>query len=228
MTQLSLDGPTVHTAYYGKNTEQMPKLLAEGKEPMSMAHLMEQRLKVRQTGIDQEQHDAWWANYFNNADLWLRHPDKGGKIVPYNAQVLQFLQQYLKPETKLVDYALPLPDGFFEAVEGGLELKTAEIELLHSKGYTPREAKKSKVWNILAQSQKRLDSYVDAVAQETGRERDLMNIYFGQASRVPTGRLWYVGSRNYGSLTNGYDNLADGYGRLVGVAPEAHVGRAKK
>lgn len=85
MTQLQLDGPTVHTSYYGKNIEQMPKLLAKGKEPMSVAHLMEQRIKVRQKGTNPEQHDAWWNNYFDCADLWLRHPEKGGKIVPYSA-----------------------------------------------------------------------------------------------------------------------------------------------
>ncbi len=225
MTQLQLDGPTVHTTYFGKNIEQMPKLLAEGKEPMSVAHLMEKRLNARQKGINQEQHDAWWDNYFDTADLWLRHPDKGGKVVPYSAQVLDFLQQHLNPETKLVDYAIPLPDGLFEAVDG-LELKTSEIEKIHSRGYTPREAKKSDVWKVLAQSQKRLDNYVDAVVAETSKKQDLMNLYFGNASMVPTGRLWCVGS--WYSDSNAYGSLALGDGRLVGVAPEAHVARARK
>ncbi|MDP3734537.1 MAG: hypothetical protein Q8R37_04875, partial [Nanoarchaeota archaeon] len=196
MTQLQLDGPTVHTTYYGKNVEQMPKLLAEGKEPMSVAHLMEQRLAARHQGVSPAQHDAWWDNYFDNADLWLRHPDKGGKVVPYSAQVLNFLQKNLNPETKLVNYAVPLPDGLYEAMEG-LELKTADIQRLHSRGYTLKEAKKSEVWRELARTQKRLDNYVGAVVAETGRERDLMNIYFSDASNVPTGRLWYVSSRYY-------------------------------
>ncbi|MBI2145962.1 hypothetical protein HYU22_01320 [Candidatus Woesearchaeota archaeon] len=227
MTQLQLDGPTVHTTYYGKNVEQMPKLLAEGKEPMSVAHLMEQRLAVRDQGVSPVQHDAWWGNYFDNADLWLRHPDKGGKVVPYSAAVLTFLQEHLKPETKLVDYGVPLPDGLYEAMDG-LELKTADIGRLHSRGYTPTEAKKSVVWRELARTQKRLDNYVDAVVVETGRERDLMNTYFGEASKVPTGRLWFVSGRNNDSLAGGNYNLTLDYGRLVGVAPEAHVARAKK
>lgn len=245
MTQLSLDGPTVHTTYYGRNVDQMPKLLAGGKEPMSVAHLMEQRVAVRQERVPQAQHDAWWCNYFDNADLWLRHPDKGGKVIPYSAQVLQFLREHIKPKiglvdyallfhiqpydvlkglkTKLVNYAVPLPEGLYEAMEG-LELKPADIEKLHTKGYTPREAKQSDVWKELSgRSQQRLDKYVDAVVAETGRERGLMNLYFGKASKVPTGRLWYVGDRYIVSYAKGINGLADGYGRLVGVAPEAHV-----
>ena len=201
----------------------MPKLLASGQEPMSVAHLMEQRLAVREKGIGQAQRDEWWNNYFDNADLCLRHPDKGVKVVPYNAQVLDFLRENLKPETKLVDYALPLSDGLYERMEG-LELKPADIERLHSRGYTPREAKKSEVWRALAQGQKRLDNYVDAVVKETGRSQDLMNLYFNSASVVPTGRLWYVYSRSNDSNAYGIIILSIGYGRLVGVAPEAHVG----
>ncbi len=230
---LSLDGPGIHDEYFGRNTEQMPKLLADGREPMSVAHLMEQRLNVRREGISQAQHDSWWGNYFDNADLWLRHPDKGGKVVAYNAQVLEFLRQHLKPETELVDYALPLPDGFFEAMEG-LELKTADIERLHTQGYTPQEAKQSDIWREFAREQKRLDNYIDAVVAETGRERNLMNTYFGSASKVPTGRLWYVYYRYNVSIAAGDLGLTSDYGRLVGVAPEAHVSsvlreaRAKK
>jgi len=79
-----------------------------------------------------------------------------------------------------------------------------------------------------------LNRYVDAIVAETGRERNLMNIYFSPVSKVPTGRLWCVDGRNYDSNAYGSGNLSDDYGRLVGVAPEAHVGsvvreaRAKK
>ena len=233
MTQLALDGPTVHTTYYGRNTEQMPKLFAEGKEPMNIAHLMEQRIAVRAKGIPQAQHYAWWSNYFDTADLSLRHPDKGVKIIPYSAQVLDFLREYVKPGTKLVDGAVRLPDGLFEAMDG-LALTPRQIEQLHERGYTPKEAKKSEFWQTVAQSQKRLNRYVDAIVAETGRERDLMNIYFSPVSKVPTGRLWYVNDRLNGSNARGNLTLTDANGRLVGVAPEAHVSsilreaRAKK
>jgi len=222
MTQLALDGPTVHTTYYGRNTEQMPKLFAEGKEPMNIAHLMEQRLAVREKGVSQVQHDAWWNNYFDNADLSLRHPDKGVKVIPYSAQVLDFLRGYVKPETKLVNNAVPLPDGLFEAMEG-LVLTPRQVEQLHTRGYTPKEAKESKFWQTVAQSQKRLNKYVDAVVAETGREQDLMKIYFSPVSIVPTGRLWFVNNRGNVSYANGSINLTYDNGRLVGVAPEAHV-----
>lgn len=227
MTQLALDGPIVHSTYYRRNVDQMPRLLEEGKEPMSVAHLMEQRIAVRSEGISYDQHDAWWRNYFHNADLWLRHPDKRGKVIPYSAQVLQFLQQRMKPETKLVDSAIPLPEGLYESMEG-LELKPADIDRLDRQGYNPKEAKQSDVWRELSgRSQTRLDNYVNAVVAETGREQNLMEIYFGGVSKVPTGRLWLVYGRNYGSVADGFSNLISDGGRLVGVAPEAHVGKSR-
>ena len=147
--------------------------------------------------------------------------------------MLDFLREYVKPDTTLVDGAVSLPDGLYERMEG-LELTSADIERLNSRGYTPREAKKSDTWRALAGKQKLLDTYVDAVVSETGRDQDLMNLYFGGASKVPTGRLWYVYSRIIGSNAVGNYSLTNDNGRLVGVAPEAHVAsvlreaRAKK
>ena len=223
MTQLHLDGPIVHTTYNGRNIDQMPKLLAGGKEPMSIAHLMEQRIAAREEGISPAQHNDWWNNYFDNADLSLRHPDKGVKVVLYSAQVLNFLKEYVKPDTKLVDNAVPLPDGFFEAMEG-LVLTPRQVEQLHERGYTPKEAKKSEFWQTVAQSQQRLNNYVDAVVEETGGERDLMNISFSPVPAVPTGQLWYVGGSGSVSYAHGGLGLTGELGRLVRVAPEAHVG----
>ena len=207
MGELLLDGPRINEEYFGRNTEQMPKLLADGREPMCIAHLMEQRTAVRQRGTDQARHDAWWNNYFDNADLSLRHPDKGVKVIPYSAQVLDFLREYVKPRTKLVDYAVPLPDGLFEAMEG-LALTPRQAEQFHGRGYTPKEAKESEFWRTVAQSQERLNKYVDAVVAEKGRERDLMNIYFSPVSKVPTGRLWCVNLRYNDSYAHGDNYLA--------------------
>ena len=226
MEQLQLGKPAVHTTYYGRNVDQMPKLLASGKEPMSIAHLMEQRIAVRERGIPQVQHDAWWNNYFDTADLWLRHPDKGGKVVPYDAQVLNFLREHVKPDERLVDGAVPLPNGLFEAMEG-LDLTPADIERLNSRGYAPREAKNSGVWKELARTQERLDTYVDAVAPRAGGDQNMMNLCFGKASEVPTGRLWYIDYWYNDSLANGSNNLTNAYGRLVGVAPKLHAGKLR-
>ncbi len=227
MGELSLDGPQIHEDFKGRNIDTMPVLLGKGYEPMCIAHLMEQRIAVRAKNIPRVQHDDWWNHSFDNADLSLRHPDKGVKVIPYSAQVLDFLREYVKPGTTLVDYAVPLPDGLFEAMEG-LALTPRQAEQLHRRGYTPKEAKESEFWQTVAQSQKRLNKYVDAVVAETGREQDLMNTYFSPVSKVPTGRLWFVNGWYCGSYAIGYGSLTNGNGRLVGVAPEAHVVRAKK
>ena len=46
--------------FYGTNRGQMPLLIAEGLDPMSVATLMEKRLAVLETPLQ----DVFWRNYF--------------------------------------------------------------------------------------------------------------------------------------------------------------------
>lgn len=139
--------------FFGRNTEQMPKLLADNREPMAedffqrridVLNLYQNLVAVEGEGRDEAAikvaeavRNKWWNTYADVAHLWVRHPDKGGKIVPYdgkNGKVMEVLRQ-ITPQAKLVDHALPLPDDFYEAVDGEyvVELKPAEIERLHGK-----------------------------------------------------------------------------------------------
>ncbi|MFH0700818.1 MAG: hypothetical protein V2A62_00105 [Candidatus Woesearchaeota archaeon] len=233
---LMLDIPAqTHKEYdstEGRNVDRLPKIFQrDGREPMFMADILQQRSDVRKYDLSKpafnEVREAWWGNWFYNGDLWLRDSaTKSGKIVCYGADALELLKQ-ISPQDQLVDNAKVLPNGFFERAEG-LGLTAKDIERLHGKGYTPREAKKSREWRYLAGTQERLDQYVDDVVKETGRTNDLMNLYFGGVSTVPTGRLWCVYSRYGGSSADCDYDLYSNSGRLVGVAPEAHVAREKK
>ena len=46
--------------FYGRNTEQMPLLIAEGRIPLSVAGVMEQRLRSEKPD--------WKNNYFDTGD----------------------------------------------------------------------------------------------------------------------------------------------------------------
>lgn len=233
---LMLDIPAqTHKEYdstEGRNVDRLPKIFQrDQREPMFMADILQQRSDVRKYDLSKpafnEVREAWWGNWFYNGDLWLRDSaTKSGKIVCYGADALELLKQ-IGPQDQLVDNAKVLPDGFFARAEG-LGLTAKDIERLHAKGYTPREAKKSREWRYLLGTQERLEKCVDDVVKETGRTNDLMNLYFGGVSAVPTGRLWFVNDRYYDSSANSNNYLLNNNGRLVGVAPEAHVVREKK
>ena len=61
------------------NTEQMPKLIAEGRIPMNVAQLMQRRIDVRNAEADVK--TAWMDNYFDTGDAVIYHPNGKIKVV---------------------------------------------------------------------------------------------------------------------------------------------------
>ena len=79
MSSLKLNEPVdKFKEFYGRGIEQMPKLLGEGRTPLSSAGLMERRLEVLTASDDVK--DAWWGDYFDTGDGILYHPDGRIKI----------------------------------------------------------------------------------------------------------------------------------------------------
>ena len=66
--------PEIYKEFYGANVDQMPKLLAEARVPLSMAGLLKAKLKY---GKDLP---AWMNNYFGTGDAVVYHPDGRIKI----------------------------------------------------------------------------------------------------------------------------------------------------
>ena len=111
--------------FFGRNTDQMPLLLAEGRVPMDSADFLQRRIDVlqlykeavktkdpNQIAVAAAVRNKWWDAYADTVALWILHPDKGGKIVPYDGsdgKVMQVLKQ-ITPKAPLVDSALALPD----------------------------------------------------------------------------------------------------------------------
>lgn len=222
MASLKLNEPIEKfKEFYGKNTDQMPKILGEGRTPLSVAGLMKRRLEALTASEDVM--DAWWNNYFDTGDAVIYHPDGRFKVV-INAEPIW---KEFSPNSKLKSGALILPEGTYDRLDGE-SFSREEIGRygIAGKLLTMEEAKRNPIWKALAgEDQALLDSYVDATFKKAKEDfnysGDMMKIWLSQPQEVTAGRLWCVLRLYDNSSADGDDNLDSDYGRLVGVAPEA-------
>ena len=202
--------------FYGRNTEQMPKLIADGRVPMSVAGLMQRRLDVRNS--DPEVKSSWIDNYFDTGDAIVYHPDGRVKIV-LDSQHLRDMT----PDTPRNGGALILGEDVYKALEGE-EFKKGELGKIDER--MPKDdVKAHPVWKALARDQGLLNDYTDHIFAE-GKERfgydTAMGIFTGSVNGdTPEMRAWCVGRLVCGSDAGGRDGLGSGSGRLLGIAPEA-------
>ena len=215
MSQLQLNGLN-YKGFYGRSTEQMPILIAEGRTPLSIAGLMRRRLEVLNSS--DEVRNSYWMNYFDTGDGIAYHPEGRGKIV-LDAQPLR----ELTPSSQLRNGALVLPSGVYDRLEG-VEFSREDLAKYITGGRLNQgKVKKNRVWQVLARDENLLNDYSEAVfsqLRERYNEDRAMGLYRGSAENVPTMRSWYLnrlGSRSNADVIHlGFD-----VGRLVGVAPEA-------
>ena len=226
MSSLKLNEPVEKfKEFYGRNTEQMSKLLKEGRIPLSSAGLMERKLEVLTASEDVKV--TWWGNYFDTGDAVIYHPDGRFKVVTGNNA--EPVWKELNPKSKLSFGALVLPDGMYDKFNGE-SFTREEIKRygIAEKLLTKDEAKANPIWKALAKGdQTLLDSYVDATFKKAEKDYGydkIMKIWLSQPLSQPlellSGRLWCVGLLGSGSYAGGSD-LGGDFGRLVGVAPEA-------
>ena len=215
MSQLQLNALN-YKEFYGRSTEQMPILIAEGRTPLSIAGLMRRRLEVLNSSDEVKR--FYWDNYFDTGDGIAYHPDGRGKIV-LDAQPLR----ELTPSSQLRNGALVLPSGVYDRLEG-VEFSREDLAKYITGGRLKQgNVKKNRVWQVLARDENLLNDYAKAVfsqLRERYNEDRAMGLYRGSAENVPTMRSWYLnrlGSRSNADVIHlGFD-----VGRLVGVAPEA-------
>src|SRR3989344_831181 len=73
------EAPQKFKEFYGKNVEQMPLLIAEGRTPLPVAGHMQRRIETR--NASEEVRSSWIDNYFDTGDAVVYHPDGRVKIV---------------------------------------------------------------------------------------------------------------------------------------------------
>ena len=221
MSNLQLNEPVQdYKEFYGRNTEQMPKLIAEGRTPLPTSGLMKRRLEAR--NASETVKDSWLYNYFDTGDAIAYHPDGMGKIVLDAKQLRE-----LTPESRLSNGALILPDGIYESLEGR-ELSKSDLEKYASGNrLKQKEVISNPVWQALSEDENLLKEYTNLVFSQ-GYDK-AMAIYRVSSQDIPTMRSWYVGRLDVvyvRSGANGRFLLDCDFGRLVGVtkvAPKAHA-----
>jgi len=198
------------------NTEQMPKLIADNRVPMNVAVLMQRRLDVR--NAEKNVKSSWMDNYFDTGDAIVYHSDGRVKIVLDS----QHLRE-INPKSALNNGALILTEDIYNALQGE-EFKKDKLGKTGSP-LSKTDVKAHPIWKVLARDQALLNDYVDYIFAK-GKQRfnydNAMGIYTSSAGGdVPEMRAWYVDRLEYRSSADGWYDLDDGSGRLVGLAPEA-------
>ncbi len=208
--------------FYGRKTEQMPKLIADGRVPLSVSGLMQRRLDVRNS--DDKVKSAWMDNYFDTGDAVVYHPDGRVKIVLDSEDL-----RNMTLDTPRNSGALIVTPESYDALQGE-EFKKGKLGKTGD-CMSREDVKAHPVWKVLARDQGLLNDYIDHIfgeyqarfAKGTPLE-DIraMRIFPRSANgNTPEMRAWYVNGLEYGSDAVGGSDLDDYLVRLVGIAPEA-------
>ena len=212
-------GKDKYQPFPGKVIEQMPILLADGREPVSTAHTADRRLYA-----DEEVRPKWRNNYVFTGDAPVYNGEGEVKLV-LDSQDLREVnpQSSLYPNTG----ALVLSPSRWKALRGKkvMPLSQKDLQELNGKGYTRQTAKQSDVWRFILRSKKRQNDYADLVADATQSD-DIMRVYFDlEQYNLPVLRPLVLLGFGDRSFAVGNDILNVGSGRLVGVVSggAAHV-----
>ena len=198
--------------FYGRNTEQMPKLIADGRVPMSVAGLMQRRLDVRNSDSDVK--SSYMDNWFDTGDAVVYHPDGRVKIV-LDSQTLRDMT----PESPRNGGALILTAENYDALQGE-EFKKGKLGKTGD-WLSRADVKSHPVWKVLARDQALLNDYTDYIFTE-GKHDTAIGIFSGSVNgETPEMRAWYVSRLENRSLAYGGYGRDYDYGRLLGIAPEA-------
>jgi len=223
--------------YGGRNVETMPKLLADGRVPMSASQLMKYRI------AESDKLPDWKNSYFDTSDLiaysakgdgkvkFILTVGKDGKITDKGRKALELIN----PNSKRSSGAIELGDQY--RILDGIEVPIGNLG--RTGDYlTQNEILGNKAWRILArhpdevpkefaEDSNLLKEYSTWVVNQTKSDKN-MGVYVDSLDASPKLRAWYVYRLGLRSNANGRDYLDDDYGRLVGLAPEAHVPKIVK
>ena len=206
----------VYKEFYGRNVEQMPKLIAEGRIPMSVAGLMQRRLEVRNSDADVK--SSYLDNYFDTGDAVVYHPDGRVKIV-LDSQTLRDMTS----ESPRSNGALILANEVYDTLQGE-EFEKENLGKINER-LLREDAKAHPVWKVLARDQTLLNDYVDYIFAERNQRfhyDTAMGVFLDSKGDNPKLRAWYFDRLGGRSNVISGDDLDNDDGRFAGyLAPEA-------
>ncbi|MFH1358387.1 MAG: hypothetical protein ABIH37_00700 [archaeon] len=227
--------------FYGRNIEQMPKLVADGRVPMNVAQLMQRKLDVRNS--DAKVKSSYMDNYFDTSDLKAQRGNEvklflttyaDGSITPLGREYLAMIN----PEEELINRAVNLGvNDRYEKIQGN-EVVVAQREKLAeviNTGLTEQQAKDSLFWRVILRHpdvvpkefaipglHEEVIPYIFSEAKQRFKYDTNMGVYPGLCSKnVSEMRAWFVFRLERRSLALGWPALDYDSGRFVGIAPEA-------
>ena len=214
--------PESYKEFYGKNAEQMSKLIADGRVPMNTSQLMQIRLDSR--NYPEEVKTAWMDNFFDTGDAVIYHPNGDVKIV-LDSQALR--EMTYKSQRNIG--ALVLDEDVYKTLQGEV-FKKGKFGKIND-GMSREDVKVHPIWRVLARDQALLNDYTDLIFAE-GQERFGYNLAMGVSlgscsGNNPEMRAWFVGKLGYSSYVCGVGDLAICYGRFVGIVSNALDVRSK-
>ncbi len=216
-----------YAVFEGPNTREMPKLIAEGRNPISPQHLYYRKLEVLNEYLgalkikDKKAIELWKARMHQYWDNWTDtgfgiavHPDKGYKFVPDS----QFLRE-LNPKTKLLNGLAVMPDGMYESIDAQ-PYTLADVEKYGNRMQQLNEALENPFLKELVPNKVTRElAIINTFAQ--GKERfgydEMMGIYLPKAQEQPVMGLWCFRWLEFWADANGRNHLGNNNGRLVGV-----------
>jgi len=213
MTLQLHESPVPYKEFFGRYHEQMPRLLAELRTPMTVAEIMRRRVDVAEGNAGVR--DAWLDTYFDTSDAVLYHPSGKIKIVRRAPPLLT-----ITTESNIRAGALVVDHETYHSIPGP---EFARRELITGTPLTQTQACAHPVWQTLAgDDQSLLNTYTDFVFRDSKRRcghMENMGVYLGPPQDSPVLRAWTVGMVDYQSDVFGDSSLSDHICRLVGVTP---------
>lgn len=209
---LSLNGQKIRKPYEefeGRVADTMPFLLADSREVLSTAELMERRLNSNE--------DDWRNAYFFVGDA-VAYND--GKVkIALDAPILRGLNV----KSNLRNGALVVDKKTYDGIQGTEFSKSEIAKMLTDRDLTPEEAIQHPVWQALARDPALLKEYVGKMFEKMKDKFDYdtgMGFYPYTDGKGPNVRALVVGRLEDGSQLGGC-NVGGRNGRLVGVARDA-------
>lgn len=203
--------PEKYKEFYGRNVDQMPKLIADDRIPLSMVGLLEVKLKHGKNLPD------WMDNIFNTGDAIISHPNGRIKINTDSENLRK-----INSEIWLSNGALVLDEGIYDTIQGQ-EFMRSEIEKYTGKALSKEEVKSNPLWRALVKDQNLLNEATDFIFREAKNRFDYdknMGLYLRSVSDALELRSWYITGLYDGSDVVGIGSLGITNSCFVGELPE--------
>ena len=237
---LQLSAPSEKVVPYeyigeGRVIDLMPELTKADHYPGGVAVIVDRRQYAPEEVRANYNNTFFWTGDSAGAD------ERGGALLTLDSPLLR----QLTPESEklLVNGALKLEPKQWKELRANKEhsryLRPQEVEDAQGKGYVLKKGKfvpankaVAKAWDHLSRG-RNLQPYAQMVSEASRGSTEVMQLYFDQLyfdrskPSTPTLRSLVVSSIDYYSGVYGDNLLGNITGRLVRVAPEAHVAREK-